>query len=325
MGNLVICGDLNIVLDSSSSATNRQRAQLRARTKLLSEFGLYDVWRMFHPGETDYSFFSQAYKTYSRLDYFLTRGEGLRGIQDCIIGPISWSDHAPVTLQLADSYSTRGNSTWRLNDSLLSRPEVVEDVRHTLTHYFSENLTPEISPPILWQAHKTVVRGVLIKWGSHFKRLHHSHRLDLLQQIDQKTTEHKLQPTDQLLSELMDLRNQLLDLDKRDYVWAARRLRAKYYIYGNRPSKMLANRLRARATASRIGTMVDAAGGSRHQPQHIADCFAEYYLKLYNLKDDEHTHQPTVRDIVPFLQEIGLPSLTEDQQRSLSSPISPWR
>lgn len=52
-------------------------------------------------------------------------------------------------------------------------------------------------------------------------------------------------------------------------------------------------------------------------PQKIADAFSKYYDSLYNIKDDPGTMQPTP-ELNAFLNNIDLPSLSEEQLMSLS-------
>uniref|UniRef100_A0A8C5PII9 exodeoxyribonuclease III n=1 Tax=Leptobrachium leishanense TaxID=445787 RepID=A0A8C5PII9_9ANUR len=66
-GTLVICGDLNMGLDP-----------LKDRSSTVT----------FH-------------NSYSRIDYFLIAGSALPYTIDCIILPLTWSDHSPVILTLA--------------------------------------------------------------------------------------------------------------------------------------------------------------------------------------------------------------------------------
>lgn len=54
--------------------------------------------------------------------------------------------------------------TWRLNESLLQLPEVCTEIDCLLTTYFSENAKSTQNPMYLWEAHKCVVWGVLIRF-----------------------------------------------------------------------------------------------------------------------------------------------------------------
>lgn len=94
----------------------------------------------------------------------------LHAVRATSIGNITWSDHAPVflTYDLTGAQTSR-HRYWRLNESLLQIPEVLEDVTKELTLYFQMNDLPNCDPGILWEAHKSVLRGVFIKHGARVK------------------------------------------------------------------------------------------------------------------------------------------------------------
>ncbi|CAH2305846.1 Hypothetical predicted protein [Pelobates cultripes] len=66
-----------------------------------------------------------------------------RGRSDSTIGHITWSDHAPVSLQMTSPLLKPKERTWRLNESLLMDEEVRTTVREALTNYFKENTNPD--------------------------------------------------------------------------------------------------------------------------------------------------------------------------------------
>ncbi|CAH2326759.1 Hypothetical predicted protein, partial [Pelobates cultripes] len=78
-GNTIICGDLNHVLsshaDTSLPNTSPRHSAMRTQSKalhhLLTEHNLYDTWRMLHPMEKGFTYFSQVHKSFSRIDYAL--------------------------------------------------------------------------------------------------------------------------------------------------------------------------------------------------------------------------------------------------------------
>lgn len=88
-------------------------------------------------------------------------------VLDSSIGSITWSDHAPVILSYAlmDALSSK-TRMWKLNKSLLQDKEVLMEVIEGMGFYFQTNATPESDPCSFWEAHKAVIRRVLIKHGS---------------------------------------------------------------------------------------------------------------------------------------------------------------
>lgn len=134
---------------------------------------LIDAWRLFHQKERDYTFYSMPHKLYLRIDYFLLPHSQLHAIPESSIVSIAWSDHAPVLLSyaLTDNFTSKSR-IWRLNESLLQEEEVRKDVVGELDCFFQTNDTPDSNPGIVWEAHKVVICGVLIKHGSRIKRQH---------------------------------------------------------------------------------------------------------------------------------------------------------
>lgn len=65
---------------------------------MLKEMGLIDVWRAFHQGQRDYTYYSYPHTSYSRIDHFLAFGRDKFRIMDCDLGLIDISDHALISL-----------------------------------------------------------------------------------------------------------------------------------------------------------------------------------------------------------------------------------
>lgn len=58
---------------------------------------------------------------------------------DSSIHPISWSDHAPVTLDLNLTEGYPWRCHWQLNDFLLKLPETCDKLAKVIDHYFVDN------------------------------------------------------------------------------------------------------------------------------------------------------------------------------------------
>lgn len=74
-GQMIIGGDLNIPIipseDSSSKLSTVPPGSRKHIDQFLHNAQLVDVWRILHPTERDYTFYSTPHKIYSRIDYFL--------------------------------------------------------------------------------------------------------------------------------------------------------------------------------------------------------------------------------------------------------------
>lgn len=69
---IILGGDFNIVLDQildrSKPTLSRMLDSVLLVKRMCSSMGLTDVWRMNHPTDRDYTFYSGAHKVYSRID-----------------------------------------------------------------------------------------------------------------------------------------------------------------------------------------------------------------------------------------------------------------
>lgn len=57
-----------------------------------------------------------------------------------------------------------------MNDSLLTNQSYCLDIQIALKDYLTHNATPDISPILLWEAHKPAIRGTCISVASHLNR-----------------------------------------------------------------------------------------------------------------------------------------------------------
>ena len=71
-GNTVIVGDFNTPLSPMDRPSNMKiNKETRALNDTLNKMDLIDIYRTFHPKTTEYTFFSSAHGTFSRIDHIL--------------------------------------------------------------------------------------------------------------------------------------------------------------------------------------------------------------------------------------------------------------
>lgn len=128
--------------------------------------GLIDVWRDLHPTDKQFTFYSASQYVYSRLDYFFICKSDRHRIIDCKIGVRDISDHSAVYLTLHLD-NKKKDMLWRLNTSILNDSTCKEYVQKELGDY---NDNGEVSPSVLWDALKSVIRGKLIALTSYRKK-----------------------------------------------------------------------------------------------------------------------------------------------------------
>lgn len=65
----------------------------------------------------------------------------------------TWTDHCAVLSTLTSLIPKTQDSTWHINDSILSNLSHSSDLEIAIKDYLPNNETPDIYPLTLWEAH----------------------------------------------------------------------------------------------------------------------------------------------------------------------------
>lgn len=173
-GCVLLAGDFNVPLepciDTSKGRSSISHNRLSFIRKQLQDSQLMDVWRIMHPGTKDYTHFSHVHHTYSRLNYFFIDHHHLSLLNNTRIESSPMSDHSPISLELKiPSFPLRATNC-KLNESLIIEDIDRKQIADDLALYFKENTHSDITPGILWEAHKAHIRGKLMELGSRKKK-----------------------------------------------------------------------------------------------------------------------------------------------------------
>ena len=87
----------------------------------LDEMDLTDTFRTFHPNAEEYTFFSGAHGTFSRIDRILGHKSSLSKFKKIEIISSIFSNHNTMRLDINYKKKTvRNTNTWRLNNMFLN-------------------------------------------------------------------------------------------------------------------------------------------------------------------------------------------------------------
>lgn len=111
---------------------------------------------------------------------------------------------------------------------------MLADVVKEITHYFQTNDSTDSDTGLVWEAHKAVIRGVLIKHGARIKKQRTAQMTSLISKLQTLETKHKQAPTRQLGDELDTVRTQITDLLHFKAKAALQISRKKVYESGNK-------------------------------------------------------------------------------------------
>ena len=153
------------------------------------------IFRMFHPNAEEYTFFSSAHGTFSRIDHILGHKSNLSKFKKIEIISSIFSGHNAMRLDINYKEKTVKNTgTWRLNNMFLSNEQVTEEIKEQIKKFLETNDNENVTTQNLWDAAKAVLRGKFIAIQSDLKK-QEKHRIDkltlYLKQLEKEQKNHQ--------------------------------------------------------------------------------------------------------------------------------------
>lgn len=321
-GTILYAGDQNCVrcgkTDKLPADKGHPSKKSKALNHLLKELGLVDSWRAMNPKTKDFTFMSAVHGSYSRIDLICISKQSLHKVVECVIEPITLSDHAPVRMTL-DLGFEKHFKYWRLNVSMLTDPVIKDQLKHTIEEYFATNDNGSVSPSMLWDGAKAVLRGKYIEIAIKLNKQRKEKEKQLESDIKRLEQDHKATRDEDILRQLRESRAALDDLLTRKAEGALRYTSQRYYEMGNRASRLLAFQLR-KDQSSRIVPKIKHPTSliEVSHPVKVAEAFQIYYKNLYDSPDEE---QSTTK-LEGIFMGLNLSKLTEEEAEQLTAPIS---
>ena len=88
---------------------------------------------------TEYTFFSSAHGTFSRIDHTLGKKSSLGKIKKIEIVSSIFSNHNAMRLDINYRKNVKNTNTWRLNNTLLNNQEITEEIKEEIKKYLETN------------------------------------------------------------------------------------------------------------------------------------------------------------------------------------------
>lgn len=148
---------MNLVLDPSKDRSSSNLKTLSQAAKILkkemADFKLVDVWRDKHKLVREYSFYSHAHKSYSRIDIFLMHVDRIYLISSCEYLAMTHSDHALLKLQIVQKNTTSSHRLWRFPTHLINDADYVKLISNKIDSFVTINKVTA-SPSVVWESLK---------------------------------------------------------------------------------------------------------------------------------------------------------------------------
>ena len=109
--NTTIVGDFNTPVTPMDASTKQKiNKETQILNDTINQLDLIDIYRTFQPPKMNFTFFSSAHGTFSRIDHILGHKSRLGKFKKTEIIPSMFSDHNAVRLDLKYRRKTIKNS-----------------------------------------------------------------------------------------------------------------------------------------------------------------------------------------------------------------------
>ena len=98
---------------------------------------LIGIFRTLHPNAEEYTLFSSAHGTFSRIDHILGHKSNLSKFKKIEIISSTFSDHIAMRIDInyKGKKSIENTNTWRLNNTFLNNQQVTEEIKREIKKF----------------------------------------------------------------------------------------------------------------------------------------------------------------------------------------------
>jgi hypothetical protein len=121
-----------------------------------------DVYRIFHSTTAQYTFFSAAHGTFSKIDHIFGHKASLRNYKKIEIIPCILSDHNALKLEFNNKNKKKYANNLRLNNTLLNDQWVTVEIREEIKRFLKANENENTTNQNLWDLAKAGKRPKLV-------------------------------------------------------------------------------------------------------------------------------------------------------------------
>ena len=125
----------------------------------IEKLDLVDIFRTLLPKISEYTFFSNAQGTFSRIDRILGHKANLNKFRSIEIISSIFSDHNSMKLEINHGKrNEKKPTTWRLNNMLLKIQWVNEEIKKEIKKFLETNDDEDTTFQNLWDTAKAVLK-----------------------------------------------------------------------------------------------------------------------------------------------------------------------
>jgi len=169
--DVIIGGDFNLVLnldvDKKGGIARTHAESVKTLKELCAKLDLVDAWRILNPDNRRYTWRRKRPEIQCRLDFFLVTQNLMCNVKSANITTGYKTDHSLIEIMIATHSNERGPSFWKLNTSLLSETDYINQIRTTIKDtqesYKNDRF---VNDALMWEMTKLKIREQSLKYST---------------------------------------------------------------------------------------------------------------------------------------------------------------
>ena len=243
------------------SSKQKINKEIKALNDTLDQMDITDIFRTFHPKATEYTFFSSAHGTFSRIDHILGPKSSLNRYQKIGIIPCIFSDHNALKLELNNKRKFGKNpNTWRLNSILLKNEWVNQEIKEELKKFMETNDNENTTVQNLWDTTKAVLRGKYIAVQAFLKKQERSQVHNLTLHLKELEKEQERNPKPSRRREIIKIRAEINEIETKKTIEQINKTRSWFFERINKIDKPLARLIKKKRERTQINKIMNGRG-----------------------------------------------------------------
>ena len=162
--NIVIVRDFNTPLTSMDRSSRQKiNKEIMALSDTLDQMYFIDIFRAFHSKAAEYTYFSSAQGTFSRIDHMSGHKASLNSFKKTEIISSILLDHSAMKLEISHKKNKgKHTKTWKLNNMLLNNEWGNNEIKEEIKIYLEINENQNTKSQNPWDNGKVILRGKFI-------------------------------------------------------------------------------------------------------------------------------------------------------------------
>ena len=151
--NTIIVRDVTTLLIPMDRSTKQKiNKETQTLKDTMDQLDLIDIYRTFHPKTMNFTFFSSAHRTFSRIDHILGQKSSLGKLKKTEVIPSILSDHNAVRLDVKyrGKKTIKNTNIWRLINTLLNNQQITEEIKKEIKICIETNENENTTTQNLW-------------------------------------------------------------------------------------------------------------------------------------------------------------------------------